>query len=228
MKKNCYFLLLAIFGLVFYANSAFAYGGGGSSARLARPIANPPVVIPVSAPTNSPGQVLGVETFRFSESIDWKSRGDDVLELQKILKEKSLYNGRIDGIFGPMTSSALKKFQIENNLAPVGVVGPSTRVALNNHLSVRTRAPNSVALSAPSVSTQKFKFEKNIKFGARNGEVAELQKTLNRLGFDAGKEDGIFWQKTLSAVKEFQTKNNLAAVGLVGPKTRELLNKLNQ
>ena len=34
--------------------------------------------------------------------------------------------GPIDGIFGPLTRSAVVKFQIDNGLVPDGIVGPRT------------------------------------------------------------------------------------------------------
>lgn len=234
MRKFFLFSFLVI-GLAFYANSVLGYGGGGGGGSVFR-ASGPAVLTPKSVQSSVPasvsapalGQVLGIETFRFTDKIGWGSRGDEVIELQKVLKEKGLYSGRADGIFGPMTSAALKIFQTQNNLTPVGFVGPGTQVALNNYLIVKSKVSTAVSPIAAVAPEKAFKFENDIKFGTRGGDVAELQKALNKLGFSAGKIDGIFWQKTLAAVKEFQVKNGLAAVGLVGPKTRELLNKLNQ
>lgn len=56
--------------------------------------------------------------------------------------------------------------------------------------------------------------------------VRELQQQLNRKGLLAAWEiDGVFGIKTLAAVKEFQKRSGLTADGLVGSKTRALLNK---
>lgn len=47
---------------------------------------------------------------------------------------------------------------------------------------------------------------------------------MNRLGFKAGKEDGILGKNTEGAIKRMQTYLGTKADGLVGPKTRALLN----
>lgn len=48
-------------------------------------------------------------------------------------------------------------------------------------------------------------------------DVAELQKRLNALGFDAGHVDGIFGPDTLRAVLDFQHNRLMAEDGIVGP-----------
>lgn len=48
-------------------------------------------------------------------------------------------------------------------------------------------------------------------------DVAELQRRLNSLGFEAGNVDGIFGPRTLLAVLEFQHNRVMAEDGIVGP-----------
>lgn len=63
--------------------------------------------------------------------------GPDVAILQQKLKELSFYDGEIDGLFGPATEEAVKKFQSKNGLLVDGIVGSSTYNVLpkNNLLS---------------------------------------------------------------------------------------------
>jgi len=58
------------------------------------------------------------------------SKGEDVKELQTILKNKNYYNGKIDGDFGYYTEQAVKQFQSKNNLIADGWIGPVTCRAL--------------------------------------------------------------------------------------------------
>ena len=60
--------------------------------------------------------------------------------------------------------------------------------------------------------------KKQIGYGSQGNEVKELQTTLNNYGYNLD-EDGIFGSKTLSAVKDYQTKNNLSVDGIVGKNT---------
>jgi N-acetylmuramoyl-L-alanine amidase len=52
-------------------------------------------------------------------------KGDDVKELQNLLKINA------DGIFGWITKNAVKKYQLEHQLVPDGIVGIITRAELN-------------------------------------------------------------------------------------------------
>lgn len=54
------------------------------------------------------------------------SRGTEVRNLQAELKAAGLLGGKIDGVFGRQTLTAVKKFQAKYRLAQDGVVGPRT------------------------------------------------------------------------------------------------------
>lgn len=53
----------------------------------------------------------------------------------------------------------------------------------------------------------------------RNYLAAIIQYKLNCIGYSCGSEDGIFGNKTLEAVKKYQTNNNLIVDGVVGKNT---------
>ncbi|MEZ4220662.1 MAG: peptidoglycan-binding domain-containing protein [Polyangiaceae bacterium] len=59
------------------------------------------------------------------------------------------------------------------------------------------------------------------KFGQLNLDtLLGVQKALNALGYEAGKEDGIDGPNTQDAVREFQGEHGLDADGKAGPKTK--------
>lgn len=60
----------------------------------------------------------------------WGTRGDEVREVQRRLKNWGYYNGVVDGIYGAETYRAIRKFQAKNGLAVDGLVGPETKRAL--------------------------------------------------------------------------------------------------
>lgn len=59
----------------------------------------------------------------------------------------------------------------------------------------------------------------NLKKGSKGTEVEELQRLLNDSGNYGLKTDGVFGDKTLAAVKDYQQKNGLAVDGIAGVKT---------
>ena len=63
------------------------------------------------------------------------SRGDEVMTLQKKLKQWGYYDGSVDGVFGAGTEKAVQYFQRKNGLTADGVVGAKTAAALGMTLS---------------------------------------------------------------------------------------------
>lgn len=58
------------------------------------------------------------------------SKGGEVKEVQRRLKEKGFYKGSVDGVFGAGTRAAVIAFQKKNGLKADGIVGKSTFKAL--------------------------------------------------------------------------------------------------
>jgi N-acetylmuramoyl-L-alanine amidase len=62
----------------------------------------------------------------------------------------------------------------------------------------------------------------------RGDDVAELQRRLGRLGFDAGRVDGIFGPLAEHALQEFQRNVGLHADGICGYETVHALHRLGE
>ncbi len=67
-------------------------------------------------------------TFCFQSSALSKmgSRGEEVRNIQKRLKDWGYYSGSVDGIYGTATKNAVIKFQKKHGLTADGVAGPKT------------------------------------------------------------------------------------------------------
>ena len=108
--------------------------------------------------------------------------------------------GPIDGVYGPLTRSAVMRFQASRGLAVDGIVGPQTWTL--------TR---SIVLS-PALG------------GHDPADVVRtLQRRLTAAGFAPGRIDGQFGVVTEQAVRRFQIAHGLPADGIVAGRTRALL-----
>ncbi len=68
-----------------------------------------------------------------SRSLSYGSQGSDVYTLQNFLIGQGLMNASATGYFGPITQSAVMRFQSMHGIAATGVVGPITRGAMGQN-----------------------------------------------------------------------------------------------
>lgn len=84
---------------------------------------------------------------------------------------------------------------------------------------VKTKAATTKKAYTGSLPNLSKASRKYLKKGDQGKEVTKWQRFLNWAGYNCGKADGKFGDKTEGATKSFQYKNGLTADGLVGNKT---------
>jgi N-acetylmuramoyl-L-alanine amidase len=137
-------------------------------------------------------------------------RGEEVRDLQRRLGGLG-YHVTADpmGCFGAGTEAAVRAFQQARGLRVDGLVGRQTWSALVE--SGYGLADRLLYLRRPM---------------ARGDDVLELQRRLNALGFDAGREDGILGEATQRALAAFQGDAGIPADGICGPATVAVLRRV--
>src|SRR4051812_21204285 len=126
------------------------------------------------------------------------ARSADVAALQVGLCARGTYRGDVDGIDGPATRAAVRRFQRRHGLVADGVAGPRTRRALGRH----GRHPYGSRVLRPR----------------RVGwDVAALQFRLGQHGFPSSTVDGGYGSHTVAAVARFQAWVGLTPDGVAGP-----------
>ncbi|MEN8041241.1 MAG: peptidoglycan-binding protein [Actinomycetota bacterium] len=103
------------------------------------------------------------------------------------------------GVFADGTYHAVSTFQSQRGLPVDGIVGPETWRAL---------------VDAGYALGDRLLYHRVPMM--RGDDVSTLQATLNSLGFDAGKVDGVFGPDTLAGLLDFQHNRGLAEDGISG------------
>lgn len=161
----------------------------------------------------APSSASGSPSRGGSGGLTIGSTGDEVSQLQRRLTELGYYSGPISGYYGELTEEAVRKFQASTGLTVDGVVGPSTRSALQQ------------PQPSPSASTPDPN-DGLLEQGESGTEVAELQRRLKNLNYYNGAIDGDFGRLTADAVLRFQRAQGLTPDGVVGPSTLAALGRL--
>lgn len=84
-------------------------------------------------------------------STDASTNGE-VTKLQQFLaQDKTIYpEALVTGYFGPKTEAAVKRFQSQNGISPVGIVGPQTREAIGRVTTPVTPPPTPPTTPPPT------------------------------------------------------------------------------
>jgi N-acetylmuramoyl-L-alanine amidase len=127
-------------------------------------------------------------------------RSHQVADVQARLRSLGYEIDDDSGAFGEATLRAVRAFQQSRGIDSDGLVGQNTWAELVEaswHLGDRI-----LYIRHPLM---------------RGDDVAVLQERLNALGFDAGREDGIFGPDTANAVRAFQREYGVNEDGIFGP-----------
>ncbi len=102
--------------------------------------------------------------------------------------------------------------------------------SLSTSSSTDTDVSTSTATTLPKVKgsvlgAETFHFTRLLSYGMKQSDVTELQRRLMAGGFFKGPITGYFGSMTRSSVRAYQKAHNLSVIGVVGPLTREALNR---
>ena len=105
---------------------------------------------------------------------------------------------------------------MDNGLVADGLIGPATKAMMNAQAAGTVVATSSVNAYNFGTTT--------LKNGSRGEAVKELQRFLNaklNLGLAI---DGALGPKTIAVIKQWQEDNGLVPDGLIGAKTKAMMN----
>ena len=152
-------------------------------------------------------------------------KGDDVSKLQEFLRDNTAYTGKIGGIFGQLTETAVKRWQKEKGITATGTVGPLTRAAMRCSAQ-KSQTSNSSQKTEIATGNSSSRI---LSRGAKGSDVIELQRFLIQQGYlAAGNDSGFFGALTEMALQKWQSNHGLVShgspkttgYGAVGPDTK--------
>jgi N-acetylmuramoyl-L-alanine amidase len=137
--------------------------------------------------------------------------GHEVEDVQRRLADLGLLCPDDPGVFDRHTEAAVRTFQQRRGLPADGIVGPDTwRTLVGASFRLGDRL---LYVTRPAL---------------QGDDVRDLQRRLNRLGFDAGHDDGLFGVQTFDAVRDFQLNVGLVVDGIAGPETIDHVHRLHR
>jgi N-acetylmuramoyl-L-alanine amidase len=146
------------------------------------------------------------------DPIALRSTGAHVEDVQRLLSDLGLpLDADESGVFGPETERAVRGLQQRHGLPADGIVDHETwqvLVAASYRLGDRL-----LFLTRPLL---------------RGDDVRDLQQRLNRLGFDAGSDDGLYGPLTVRALSGLQADVGLPVDGILGPATLDAIRRLRR
>ncbi|MDO5022316.1 MAG: peptidoglycan-binding protein [Eubacteriales bacterium] len=170
----------------------------------------------------------GTPIYYSNISIAENNPSEQVRAIEQRLKDLGYFDGTPNTVFDNYTFNAVLAFQGKNSLKVDGIVGYDTwnRLFSPNAISASgavVTPPPVLPTDAPKVDTAG-----RLQYNHKNPQVRLLQQKLAELGyFDVNYEkiSDLYTYYTVTAVRNFQKKNNLQADGIAGPNTLTLMFK---
>jgi peptidoglycan hydrolase-like protein with peptidoglycan-binding domain len=161
--------------------------------------------------------------FAADENIQTNANGEVLSHtstaiLQRSLAAQRVYQGKIDGVWGPQTEAALRQFQAQNKLEATGRVDAPTAQKLGVKIERLelgdTDAPRTEPVVGHNTSDDA---NTSVQLSALStAQAKEMQQRLQLLGYYKGPIDGEVGEGTRAALRKFfEHQARLASKGSV-------------
>jgi peptidoglycan hydrolase-like protein with peptidoglycan-binding domain len=155
----------------------------------------------------------------------FRANKDQITEVQKMLKAKSLYSGEATGKLDDTTRASIKVYQKDNGLKQTGTLNRATLekmgIALTDKQKLIPVSPNSYASAESDSKSSSDAKQKRMIFRATKDQIADAQKLLKQKGMYSGDETGKLDDATREGLKKFQEASGIKVTGTLNKVTLE-------
>lgn len=151
-------------------------------------------------------------------ALAYGSSQASIRKAQQQLKGEGYYKGTVDGIDGPMTRAAIRKYQSDQNLTVSGRLDQQTRSKLGMG-TASGEASRSQAESSSTTPANQSQTENNAIPTPTSATISAAQRSLQKKGFYKGDLNGNMGSETRAAIREYQKSSNLNVTGKLDPAT---------
>ena len=155
-----------------------------------------------------------------------KNNESDLEELQGLLAQLGYYDGKIDGLSGPKTKSAIEAYKKNVGLHGIDLDYGELSTSARNNLIVtaavpKTRPSESASSALPPKKVETIRYTPPVTSNAESvkadskEQILKVQAGLRAFGNDSVNVDGLPGSQTEAAIKEFQSLFKLPITGKI-------------
>jgi peptidoglycan hydrolase-like protein with peptidoglycan-binding domain len=197
-------------------NALFLQSGPHPAPLFAlRPVAPAAAVAGNAQPQPGP-QVAAADAAVRAEPQPPRSRAELVADIQRGLAKRGLYDGAVDGIYGPKTDAAVRDFAQTAHLK----LGTEPNETLLRHI---VGSPLKETQPAPAASMSRPRRDPIADLIGPSPRILSVQRALTDFGYGQLKPTGIVGAETASAIEKFERARKLPVTGQMSERlVREL------
>jgi peptidoglycan hydrolase-like protein with peptidoglycan-binding domain len=204
---------------VIVVNAVFLQTGSHPAPFFAAPV-RPPAVATVSPRiVPLPPRPVSAEAARPDTAGPPRASADVISDIQRELFSRGLYDGAIDGIYGPRTDAAIRDFEQRTGRRPGAIPSESLLRAIVQSPLKAVRQP----AADPVVSTGTTRSDPIARLIAPSTRVTAVQRALADFGYGQIKPTGTVDRDTQAAIEKFERERKLPVTGQISDRfLREL------
>ncbi len=181
------------------------------------------LTVSMNAQTAAPSAGAQTQTDAKPKRQIFRANKEQVSNVQKMLKEKSLYKGEETGKLDDDTRASIKSYQSANGLKDTGTLNRATLEKMGILLTDKQKLIPVSQTSFAGSSDKKDASDKpkRVIFRANKEQITQAQKMLKTKGMYSGEETGKLDDATREGLKKFQADNKIKPTGTLNQATLE-------